>query len=62
MFDVAINSLQGLNCSSIWGKCGEKLQMEVQKCINFAAKVASNAWEIFKTRPRHPTIKRLEMD
>ena len=28
--------------SSIWGKCGEKLQYEVQKCINFAAKVASN--------------------
>ena len=29
-------------CSSIWGKCREKLQHEVQKCINFAAKVASN--------------------
>ena len=29
-------------CSSIWGKCSEKLQYEVQKCINFAAKVASN--------------------
>ena len=28
--------------SSIWGKCSEKLQNEVQKCINFAAKVASN--------------------
>ena len=27
---------------SIWGKCSEKLQYEVQKCINFAAKVASN--------------------
>ena len=26
-------------CSSIWGKCSEKLQYEVQKCINFAAKV-----------------------
>ena len=24
------------------GKCSEKLQHEVQKCINFAAKVASN--------------------
>ena len=30
------------HCSSIWGKCTEKLQYEVQKCINFAAKVASN--------------------
>ena len=29
-------------CSSIWGKCSEKLQHEVQKCINFAVKVASN--------------------
>ena len=29
-------------CSSIWGKFREKLQYEVQKCINFAAKVASN--------------------
>ena len=29
-------------CSSIWGKCSENLQHEVQKCINFAAKVASN--------------------
>ena len=29
-------------CSSIYGKCSEKLQYEVQKCINFAAKVASN--------------------
>ena len=29
-------------CSSIWGKCSEKLQCEVQKCINFNAKVASN--------------------
>ena len=28
--------------SAIWGKCNEKLQYEVQKCINFAAKVASN--------------------
>ena len=30
------------DCSSIWGKCSEKLQYEVQKCINFATKVASN--------------------
>ena len=30
-------------CSLIFGKCSEKLQYEVQKCINFAAKVASNA-------------------
>ena len=29
-------------CYLIWGKCSEKLQHEVQKCINFAAKVASN--------------------
>ena len=29
-------------CGSIWGKCSEKLQHELQKCINFAAKVASN--------------------
>ena len=29
-------------CSSIWGKYSEKLQYEVQKCINFAAKAASN--------------------
>ena len=29
-------------CCSIWSKCSEKLQHEVQKCINFAAKVASN--------------------
>ena len=29
-------------CSSIWGKCSEKLQSEVQKYINFTAKVASN--------------------
>ena len=28
--------------SSIWGKCCEKLQCELQKCINLAAKVASN--------------------
>ena len=28
--------------SSIWGKCSEKLQFEVQTCINFAAKVAWN--------------------
>ena len=29
-------------CSSIWGKSSEKLQHEVQKCINFAAKVVRN--------------------
>ena len=29
-------------CSSIWGKCSEKVQYEVHKCINFPAKVASN--------------------
>ena len=30
------------DCSSIWGKCSENLQYEVQKCINIAAKVVSN--------------------
>ena len=42
---LLINSLifSHLNyCCSIWGKCTEKLQYEIQKCINFAAKVASN--------------------
>ena len=42
---LIINSLifSHLNyCSSIWGKCSEKLQYKVQKWINFAAKVASN--------------------
>ena len=35
--------LSSLNyCFSIRSKCSEKLQYEVQKCINFAAKVASN--------------------
>ena len=29
-------------CCSIWGTCNEKLQYEVQKCVNFVAKVASN--------------------
>ena len=29
-------------CSSIWGKCSEKLPYGAQKCINFAAKVISN--------------------
>ena len=29
-------------CSSIWCKCSEKLQHEVQKCINIDAKVAIN--------------------
>ena len=42
---VLINALifSHLNyCSSVLGKCREKLQYEVQKCINFAAKVVSN--------------------
>ena len=42
---LVINALKfsHLNyCSSIWGKCSEKLQYEVQKSINFLAKVASN--------------------
>ena len=30
------------SCCLIRGKCSEKLQHDVQKCINFAAKVASN--------------------
>ena len=34
-------------CSSIWSKCSEKLQYEVQKCIIFAAKVPSN-WKYLK--------------
>ena len=29
-------------CNLIWGKCSEKLQYKVQKCIKLAAKVASN--------------------
>ena len=29
-------------CSSIWGKFRKKQQYEIQKCINFAWKVASN--------------------
>ena len=29
-------------CGSIWGKCSEKLQFEVQKCINSAVKVPSH--------------------
>ena len=49
-------------CRSIWGKCNEKLRYEVQKCINFAAKASGKQLEILKTRPRHPTITRLEMD
>ena len=40
----------------------EKLQYEVQKCINFAAKVASHGKYLKRARPRHPTITRLEMD
>ena len=47
-------------CSSIWGKCSEKLQHEVQKYTNFAAKVASNGK--YLKRSRQPTITRLEMD
>ena len=45
--------------SSICGKCSEKLQHEVQKCINFAAKVASN--EKYLNETTYPTITRLEM-
>ena len=39
-------------CRSIWSKCSEKLQHEVQKCINFAAKVASNGKYL---KPDHVT-------
>ena len=40
-------------CSSIWGKCSEKLQNEIQKCINFVAKVASNSkyWKRYHVTP-----------
>ena len=36
------NECSYLLSSSIWGKCSEQLQYEVQTSINFAAKVASN--------------------
>ena len=49
-------------CSSIWGKCSENLQYEVQKCINFAAKVASNGKYLKRERTSPPPITRLEMD
>ena len=48
-------------CSSIWGKCSEKLQHEIQKKYQLCCR-GGKQWEIFKTRPRHPTITRLEMD
>ena len=43
-------------CSSIWGKCSEKLQYEVQKCINFAAKVTRNGK--YLKRDQVNTLKR----
>ena len=61
---ILINTLifSHLNyCSSIWGKCSEKLQYEVQKCINFDAKVVSNG-KYLKRDHVPPTIKRLEMN
>ena len=60
---LLINSLifSHLNyCSSICGKCSEKLQHEVQKSINFAAKVASNGKYLKRDHVMHPTITRLE--
>ena len=46
-------------CSSIWGKCSEKLQHEVQKCINFVAKVASNG-KYFKRDHVTPLLRDLK--
>ena len=46
-------------CSSIWGKFSEKLQYEVQKCINFAAKVASN-WKYLKRDHVTPLLRDLK--
>ena len=48
-------------CSSIWGKCSEKLRHEVQKCINYAAKVASN-WKYLKRNPGTPQLLDLKQD
>ena len=40
---INVSIFSNLNyCSSIWGKCSKKQNYEVQKCINFAAKVANN--------------------
>ena len=46
-------------CSSILGKCSEKLHYEVQKCINFAAKVASN-WKYLKRNYVTPLLWNLK--
>ena len=44
IFLINVLILSHLNyCSTIWGKCSEKLQYVLQKWINSAAKVASNA-------------------
>ena len=43
-------------CSSIWGKCSDKLQYEAQKCINFVAKVASN-WKYLKRDHVTPLLR-----
>ena len=45
--------------SSMWCKCGEKLEYEVQKCINFAAKVASNR-KYFKRDHVTPLLRDLK--
>ena len=46
-------------CSSIWGKCSEKLQYELQKWINFASKVANNG-EYLKWDPVTPLLRDLK--
>ena len=45
--------------SSIQGKCIEKLRYDVQKCINFAAKVASNG-KYFKREHVTPLLRDLK--
>ena len=45
-------------CSSLCGKCSEKLPYEAQKCINFAAKAASNA-KYLKRDHVNPLLKDL---
>ena len=46
-------------CSLIWGKCSEKQLYEVQKCINIAAKVASNG-KYFKRDRGTPLLRDLK--
>ena len=49
-------------CSLICCKCSEKLQYEVQKYVYQLSCKSCKQWEIAKTRPRNPTITRLEME